>query len=485
MTQAWWITAAAVIADLVLRLGLSVRVIMRRPPVGVCLAWLAIILPFPIVGAVVYLFFGEYRLGHSRMRRAAAAMQVNRRDLAELTKTKPVACPIPTSRWAPLVRAGTSLLDAPFLHGNELRLLAGAEAAFPCLIADIDNAQRSCDLEFYIWSPGGCADEVCAAVLRAARRGVRCRLLLDSIGSAEFLRHALSRELKANGVDVRVALTASPLSVLTARPDLRMHRKIVVIDGMIGYAGSLNLADPRYFKQDAGVGQWVDALLRVRGSAIEGLAMVFLTDWAVEAEACLADLRAQEVFPAPADLGPAGLQVLPSGPAARVGAIEQFLLMAIYEARHEIILTTPYFVPSEALTLALVSAPARGVEVTLIVPARVDSRMTQFASRAEEADLLSAGVRVAYYEGGLLHTKSVTVDGEFSLFGSLNLDYRSLHLDFEVSLAIYDKDFTAALRRLQQEYLERSSKLDLAACRARSQAEQFAENVARLAGPVL
>jgi cardiolipin synthase len=149
------------------------------------------------------------------------------------------------------------------------------------------------------------------------------------------------------------------------------------------------------------------------------------------------------------------------------------------------VLTTPYFVPSESLLIGLLSAAGRGVQVTLIVPAKVDSRLVHFASRAYQTDLLAAGVRVALYQGGLLHTKSITVDDRFSLFGSLNLDPRSLRLDFEITLAVYDADFTAALRRLQQVYLDRSGMLDLAACRARSRAERFAEDTARLAGPVL
>jgi cardiolipin synthase len=159
--------------------------------------------------------------------------------------------------------------------------------------------------------------------------------------------------------------------------------------------------------------------------------------------------------------------------------------MAIYGARREVVLTTPYFVPSESLLYALLSAAARGVEVTLIVPAKIDSRLVHFASRAFQTDLLAAGVRVALFQGGLLHTKSITVDGQFCLFGSLNLDPRSFRLDFEITLAVYDAEFTADLRRLQQHYLDGSLLLDLATCRARSVRERLAEDTARLLGPLL
>jgi cardiolipin synthase len=179
------------------------------------------------------------------------------------------------------------------------------------------------------------------------------------------------------------------------------------------------------------------------------------------------------------------VQVLPSGPGERVGAIEQAVISSIYTASRELVLTTPYFVPDESLMSALLSAPGRGVDVTLIVPARVDSRMTQYASRAYQSDLLAAGVRIALYRDGLLHTKSMTVDGQFSLFGSLNLDLRSLRLDFEVTLAVYHAGFTVALRELQQTYIERSDLLDLTTCKARGRVERFVEDAARLVGPVL
>ena len=179
------------------------------------------------------------------------------------------------------------------------------------------------------------------------------------------------------------------------------------------------------------------------------------------------------------------MQVLPTWPDARVDAIAYVLLSAAFAARQELVLTTPYFVPGEAMLAALISAAARGAQVTLIVPARVDSRLVGYASRAFQADLIRAGVRVALYQGGLLHTKSITVDGRFCLFGSVNLDPRSLRLDFEITLAVYDEEFTRAVRQLQQTYVEKSVMLDLAACASRSALERFQEDAARLFGPVL
>jgi cardiolipin synthase len=485
MEHIHWIAHGVFLADLVIRIGLTVRVILRRLPVGTSLAWLMIILIFPLVGGVIYLVLGESRLGLRRARRAAAYRESRGPGASQKRLSSGVDVAALGPAGAALARLADATLGAVVLSDNRLELQENAAVAFPALIADIDRAKRSCHLEFYIWSPGGLADEVGAALERAVKRGVQCRVLVDAIGSKAFLKSTLAGDLRRAGVAIVAALPTGLLRLLLRRPDLRMHRKIVVIDDLVGYTGSLNLADPRLFKQNAGVGQWVDALVRVQGPAVDALADTFREDWALETDETIEPVRPATDAPAETSVGKAAVQVLPTGPAARVEAIEQVVLMAIYAATREVVLTTPYFVPSEALLLALLSAAARGVAVTLIVPARVDSRLAHFASRSFQADLLEAGVRVALFKGGLLHTKSITVDGQLSLFGSLNLDPRSLRLDFEITLAIYNAEFTADLRRLQQHYLDGSAVLDLTACRGRSALERFVEDTARLVGPLL
>ncbi len=193
------------------------------------------------------------------------------------------------------------------------------------------------------------------------------------------------------------------------------------------------------------MGQWVDALVRVHGPAVAGLANTFREDWSVEAGETLPPLSLHNDQRTAANGDSAMVQVLPTAPDRWVDAIEQIVLMALYTATREVVLTTPYFVPSESLLYALFSAAGRGVQVALIVPAKIDSRLVRLTSRAYQSDLLSAGVRVALFRDGLLHTKSITADDQFSLFGSLNLDPRSLRLDFEITLAVYNAGFTAYL----------------------------------------
>lgn len=485
MTEPGWTTTLIFAADLVIRLGLSVRVIMRRLPVGVSLAWLFIVLEFPFVGVALYLLFGEVRLGHRRARRAEVLHGPYEEWLAELRQRSAPHWPDDAAGGKSLAQLAECEAGIPALPGNRVELLPDWEAAFRSLLRDIDAATRTCHLEFYIWHVGGLANDVGEALLRAAARGVACRVLLDDVGSRPFLRSTWPARLRQGGVELHSALPASLLRMAFVRFDLRMHRKIVVIDGKVGYTGSLNLVDPRHFKQEAGVGQWVDAMVRVEGPAVEPLAITFLEDWALDVPVDVERLReVGDVHPL-RPRGPAAVQVIPSGPVQETAVMQRVLLAAIYAAQRELVLTTPYFVPDEDLVTALVSAAHRGVAVTLIVPAHVDSKLVNWASRAFLGDLAAAGATVQLFEGGLLHTKSVTVDGQFSLFGSLNLDPRSLHLNFEITLAIYDAGATSELRGLQQSYCEQSRPLCMDDWGKRTMGRRLVENTARLFGPLL
>ena len=466
-------------------ISLSVRVIMRRRPVGVSLAWLAVIISIPFAGALVYLLIGENRLGEDYMKRGKCVRDMLEKWQLDLRKHTPVpqpdVCPLTIS----IRRHAEKVIGFPVMEGNALRLISDFETFFESFISDIDETKHSVNLEFYIWEPGGMADDVGESLLRAAERGVVCRIILDAVGSKIFLRGEMAKRLKNAGIRVIESLPLGPLRTLTARADLRNHRKIAVLDGKLAYTGSQNLVDPRYFKQDEGVGQWIDAMIRIEGPAVEALGGTFFVDWELESKTGLELLKScPDIFPVP-QAGRTSVQVVPSGPGYTPEAIHQLLLTTIYTAQKELVLTTPYFVPDDALLTALISAGLRGVDVTVIVPDKVDSRLVHHASRSFFDDLMSAGVRIAGFQGGLLHTKSITIDGEFSVFGSVNLDMRSLWLDFEISLFIYDKNFTEQVRTMQKRYLEKCRILDLEEWRKRPRIKRFIENAAHLAGPLL
>lgn len=477
------ITTLLVLAHWFVVLGLSLRVIHRRSPVGVSVAWIAVMFMMPLVGAVMYLMIGERRLGRRR-----AALRVSCEDALEQWQRGLIAASSggqlhESDTGGQLPRLAQSLLGLPPQPGNRLELLHDFNAVFDAMVADIDATQLRCDLCFYIWHGAGRTVDIVDALVRAAGRGVVCRVIADDLGSRGFLAGPQAARLRAAGVFVRAALPTGRLPDLLWRADLRNHRKIALFDDRIGYTGSQNMADPREFKQDAGAGQWVDAMVRIRGPAVAALAGVFALDWAVEGSEAFVPppaTHADDMY-----LTGAVVQVAPSGPAVNPGALLPLLLTAIYAARSEIVMTTPYFVPDEAIITALLSAARRGVAVTLVVPTRNDSRLVRYASVAHFAELLSTGARIALFDGGLLHTKSLAIDGRAAIFGSMNLDMRSIWLNFEVSLFVYDERFTTKLRALQDSYIAQSRFMDGREWKRRPHWRKFAEDVARLLGPLL
>jgi cardiolipin synthase A/B len=466
-------------------IALSVRVVMRRLPVGVSLAWLAVIFSIPFLGAVVYLFIGENRLGRRYVKRAAAIQAVYNDWQQNLQKRASAQETGRDSRVASLQRHVQTLVGFPVMGGNHLRLLNSFDSVFASVITDIDRSHRTCHLAFYIWQAGGMADRVAEALIRAAGRGVVCRVLVDAIGSKQFIQGETARQLREAGVHLAVSLPVGPLQILTTRADLRNHRKIIVIDDEIAYTGSQNLVDPRFFKQDEGVGQWIDAMVRMEGPCVEVLGGIFVQGWEMDTGEGLDPFSQTGDQERAGAQGSSAVQVVPSGPGFRPDAIRQLLLSVIYSAQEELVITTPYFIPDDSIHTALIAAAQRGVQVALVIPLRVDSRLAHYASRSLYDDLLSTGVRIARFRGGLLHTKSITVDRHISVFGSVNLDMRSLWLDFEISLFIYDPQFGEQLRAMQEGYMENALTTDLTQWRERRAAQRFVENAAHLLGPLL
>ncbi|MCG6962554.1 MAG: cardiolipin synthase [Acidobacteria bacterium] len=472
-----------VVAHWLIVIGLSLRVIMRRPPVGAALGWLAVVFSIPFVGAAVYLLFGEKRLGPRREAAIARAVPSVEEWQAVLRQRHGcTAFPAGGVEWA-LDRHAERALGFPAVAGNVVELIADSLTVLDRVVADIEGATRTCHAVFYVWHDGGRMADVVEALACAAHRGVECRALADAEGSRAFLKGPLAGKLRDAGVQLEAALPTNLLRTAFVRADLRNHRKILVIDDRVAYTGSQNLVDPRFFKQESGVGEWVDAMVRIDGPAAAALDSVFRLDWAVEAGASFA--------PPPEAFHDSGVrtgslvQIVPSGPDLHPEAIHQLLLTAMYSAQRELVLTTPYFVPDDAILTAMLSAAMRGVDVTLIVPAVSDSRIVRFAGAAHFDSLLAAGVRIALFSDGMLHTKSLCIDGETSIFGSVNLDMRSLWLNFEISLFVYDPTFTRHLRALQDSYLARSSPLTRGAWDRRPAWHRLAENGSRLLGPIL
>lgn len=462
--------------------------LLRRSTLSNAHAWLLVIWLLPVAGMILYLLIGENRLGSHRLRK----FQDNERRLHEFANelwlTREQTWSGPYARFRPLERLGASLNDAPAVEGNALSLHSDAAATLDAMIADIDAAESHCHLLTYIFQPSGKALELADALVRAAARGVECRVALDGAGSRPFFRSGLAHRLRASGVEVVELLHVNPLRLLFRRLDLRNHRKIFIVDGLIAYTGSQNITDDSFRpKGPSGPGPWHDATVRVEGHAARALALIFLTDWNSESSNPIDEVEAYlPSMPRPDDDRiTSAVQILPSGPDRGPLAIQAAMVAAMYSATTELIVTTPYFVPDATVNTALMTAAARGVETTLIIPAWNDAPIVDHAGRASFLPLLDAGVRIMRYTPGLLHAKAITVDGMMALIGSANLDQRSFRINFEVTLAIYDLGFAQQLRALQLRYIEQSEPVDLEEWRKRSMVNRLIDSAASLFSPIL
>lgn len=464
---------------------LSLRVIMRRLSVGTTLAWVALLFLVPLVGAILYLIFGDIQLGARRAARAAALTPPYQEWLRQRAKALAADLGDRSEQARVLNRHIYRTLGMPTVSGNRLEVLDEWKGILEQWVEEIDGAESHVFMEFYIWYPGGLADAVLEACMRAARRGVTCRILLDSVGSDRFLKSAVCSRARHAGLEITEALPAGVIKGFFQRQDIRMHRKVVVIDGRVGYTGSLNLADAGIFKQSAGVGQWVDVMVRIEGPGVSLLSSVFMKDWLAE---CGQDGAVRFEHAGPEESrrpGRVRVQPVPSGPGFFNQAIYQTLLTAIFSSRNRMILTTPYFVPDDPISAALATAARRGVEVILVVPERIDSHLVEYASRSHFEALLEAGVRIARFRGGLLHAKTITIDDDVVFIGSVNLDQRSFWINYEITLLVYDAGFRRDVEALQRRYLETSTFLDLERWKRRPFPSRLYENVVRLLSPLL
>ncbi|MDY7108088.1 MAG: cardiolipin synthase, partial [Planctomycetota bacterium] len=443
----------AILGEFLAQLALIVFILLRRRPHSAStLAWIVVIVLLPLAGIIGYLLLGEVRLGRRRIRRhreiieRLAALRSLREDAAAVFQPH---VPAPYRSIATLAEA---VGNSSAVGGNQFQLISDTDLFIQSLVDDIDSAEHHCHLLFYIFLTDYSGRKTAEALMRAAKRGVACRLLVDAVGSRSFLKSDLRREMETRGVRVVEALHANLFRMLFARLDLRNHRKIAIIDGVIGYLGSHNIADAE-FAIKRRFAPWIDAQVRVQGPVARDLQRLFIEDWFMDTDEVLEEALSIDPPIMPENVA---TQIMATGPNSYNEALRQLNLTAFHTAREELIVTTPYFVPDEATTMALRTAARRGVETTLIFPARNDSPLVAAASRSYYEPLLESGVRIYEYQKGLLHAKTLTLDRSLALITTANLDRRSFELNFEVSMLVFDSDFASELRFLQTSYLNDS-----------------------------
>ncbi len=444
------------------------------------LAWILVIVVMPFVGPTLYLALGEVRPGSRRKRRHRTIQRHIRTALQRAWHATPETAVVPwgSEAIARLARLGS---DTQPRSGNLLTLIATGDNFAEALIRDIDSARRHVHLLFYIYLNDQVGRSLAQALKRAHHRGVHCRLLVDNVGSSDFLRSALCDDLRKAGIQVVAALPTRIVHFARIRFDMRNHRKIAIIDGRIGYTGSHNLASEEFHPKPR-FAPWIDATVRIEGPAVRDLQALFVEDWFMDTAENL-----DEVFAVGGEHHEPGhiVQIVGTGVNSRNQALVRVIQSAIHMAREELILTTPYFVPDEGTLAALTTAAIRGVRTVIVVPAKNDSPLVALASRSVYQPLLEAGAELHEYMEGLLHAKTISVDRDFALVSTANLDRRSFEINFEISTLVYDSDFASQLRLLQMRYLEDCRQVDPAHWAGRAWTYRLAENAAGLVSALL
>ena len=452
----------------VIRLGALVIVPFKRKSTAA--AWLLFLFMLPVPGLLLFLAIGEPRFPRWRIKR----FQQSRPFIDGVAAKLRAAAPVQADADTPAVELIKRIGHFPGVDGNAIELIGDYDATLDRLVDDIDGARHSVRLLIYIFADDAVAMKVIAALGRAVQRGVTCEVLVDPIGSSKWVK-GTRKALKAAGVEVREALPFHWLRGRTRR-DMRNHRKLFVIDGTIGYAGSQNIVAKDFRKGIVNR----ELVARCTGPIVLAMEAVIFDDWFLETERPPpADL------PVPAHTGDAVLQLLPSGADYRLEGFETVLVWQLHQAHDRAIIVSPYFIPDEDVLGALKTAAVRGVAIDLIVSKVVDQRLVNLAQRSYYDDLLAAGVRIHLFRDFLLHAKNASIDGKIGVIGSSNVDLRSFQLNEEVSLFLLDLKSVASLEAIQNGYLKSSDTVDLAEWRRRSKPAMFAENLARLGSPLL
>jgi cardiolipin synthase len=464
------------VSEWVIRIAMLVIVPFRRSP-DAARGWLMLVLFLPWPALILYWLIGRPtfpRWRRDRFMRLPHVLEITAEQMGRMMKADDVQLP---PRVLPAARLVQNIGQLPVVDGNSVELLSDYDGTIDRLVEDIDRARDHVHLLFYIFADDAVGATVIQALARARARGVACRVLIDALGSRAW-RRGVRKMLRAADVDVRLVLPVVFFRRKSARADLRNHRKIAVIDGRVGYAGSQNIVSSEFRPGIVNA----ELMVRVRGPVVLELQSVFIADWFLETEEVL---DAARLLPPPQLHGDVAAQVLPSGPDYPTAGIENLIVASIHAARERVVIATPYFVPSEPLMEAMETAVLRGVKVHLIVSQVTDQELVRLAQRSYYADLMASGVRIRLYRHKLLHAKNIAIDDDIAIIGSSNVDIRSFVLNSEVTLVFYDKTVAAGLRKEQDDYFEESDLLSPTEWERRPLYVKVAENMARLVSPLL
>ncbi|AKL97186.1 cardiolipin synthase 2 [Clostridium aceticum] len=461
----------------------SILIILDNRNPSRTVAWLLLLIFLPVVGMFFYLYIGQnhrkkrtfikkrkqdYKVIHSLLHHQIAFTGYGEFLKKNFTDTR--------GKVAPLLLNNS---EAPITVNNEATVLINGYQTFREMLKSIRDAKHHIHMEYFIIKDSDIGRRFQRALIKKAEEGLEVRVIYDAVGCWHLKENFLG-PLRDAGVKLKPFLPVT-LPFFGSRLNYRNHRKILVVDGRIGFVGGLNIGD-EYLGKNKKMGFWRDTHLKIEGEAVYLLQVIFLRDWFFVSKEEIEDAV---YFPAQGNCGQQMIQVTSSGPDSYWESIHQAYFAAITTANKRVFITTPYLVPDESILMALKTAAIRGVDVRILLPGRPDHRTVFWASKSHFLELLEAGVKIYQYKKGFVHSKIFIVDDNFSSIGTANLDIRSLQLNFEVNAFIYDEELNKKLKKSFYQDIQQSKEVILQQYRKRPVHHRFKESIARLFSPIL
>ena len=452
--------------------GVLIYIIAENQHPTQTLAWVVVIVFLPVIGLLLY-----FLVGHRPVQKQQLSPE-DKLQLQQCVSGTRARYPFTTSMLYQKVNTLQQQLGQGVpLSGNAVRIYNRFYAMLADMMNDMEQARDHIHFEFFKFEDDAVGRQVAELLKRKVREGVEVRVQYDDL--ANLFRKKFFRELKDAGVQVKPFLAVN-FPFISPDSNFRNHRKIVVVDGHVGYLGGMNIAE-RY-GEGLDWGPWLDTHLRIEGPAVSQLQVAFVSDWRFSSRKLLSEPR---YFPVSEAAGETPVQVVASSPMSSWHAAMQGLIQLLGDVNDYIYLQTPYFIPTSSMMLALKNAALAGVDVRVMFPERSDGLLTGLASKSYVKEALSAGVRIFLYQGGFLHSKTIVCDDDFASVGSTNLDVRSFTLDFEIDAYCYDPAVAAQQKAFFLKDMEKCVEVTAASWSSRSRWEKFKESLARLFSPLL
>ena len=479
-----WLFITGIIYALLV-IVVCLRIIYETRSTTKTIAYLLFTLLIPIVGIVFYIIFGinywKMKLYNKKSIEDDKILQKLKKEMRSYIEETIDATDMPDENHKELAMMLAKGLRSPLTRRNSVKLLINGEEKFPEVLEALRTAKHHIHIEYYIYEQDEIGEQIENILIQKAKEGVQVRFIYDDFGSPH-IKKKTEKKMKDAGIEI-YPFQKVLFYLLANRLNYRNHRKIIVIDGHIGFTGGINVSD-KYINNKPGRLFWRDTHIRIDGPGVFYLQYLFLSDW----NFCTGKILQPDklhFLTGQKHKADTFLQVAASGPDSDHPSVLFSLLQAIYLAKKEILITTPYFIPGDSIQEALKVAALSGLSVKLLVPGICDSNFVNAASKSYYKELLLAGVEIYMYQKGFVHAKTLITDGKLSVIGTANMDYRSFELNFEVNVILYDKEFSEKLRTVFFKDLEHAEKIDKERWCNRPAHIQLPEKLARLFSPVM